>query len=63
MIDKKIMELYNILEPIIDSYCACNIDIYECETQMYNLIFTTLKTIRMTETELELFRNLFVIEN
>ena len=32
MIDKKIMELYNILEPIIDSYCACNIDIYECET-------------------------------
>ena len=62
MIDKKISEFYNIIEPIIDSYCACNIDIYECDKIMYDEIFGTLKTIRLTEFELELFKNLFVIE-
>ena len=63
MIDKKISEFYNIIEQIIDSYCACNIDIYQCDKVMYNEIFGTLKTIRITESELELFKNLFVIEN
>jgi hypothetical protein len=63
MIDQKIFNFYNIIEPIIDSYCACNIDIYECEKVMYDEIFGTLKTIRLTESELELFKNLFVIEN
>jgi hypothetical protein len=63
MIDKKISEFYNIIEPMIDSYCACNIDTYECDKVMYDEIFGTLKTIRLTESELELFKNLFVIEN
>ena len=63
MIDRKISEFYNIIEKIIDSYCACNIDIYHCDKVMYNEIFGTLKTIRLTESELELFKNLFVIEN
>lgn len=63
MIDSQILKLYNIIEPMIDSYCACNIDIYECDKAMYDEIFGTLKTIRLTESELELFKNLFVIEN
>ena len=63
MIDKKISEFYNIIEQIIDSYCACNIDIYECDEVMYNEIFDTLKTIRITKPELSLFKSLFVIEN
>ena len=62
MIDKTFLEFYNIIEPMIDSYCACNIDVYECDKIMYNVIFKTIKTIRLTETELELFKNLFVIE-
>ena len=62
MIDSQILKLYNIIEPMIDSYCACNIDIYECDKAMYDEIFGTLKTIRLTESELELFKNLFVIE-
>ena len=63
MIDQKILNFYNIIEPIIDSYCACNIDIYECEKAMYDEIFGTLRTIRLTESELELFKKLFVMEN
>lgn len=63
MIDSQILKLYNIIEPMIDSYCACNIDIYECDKAMYDEIFGTLKTIRLTESELDLFKNLFVIEN
>ena len=62
MIDPQILKLYNIIEPMIDSYCACNIDIYECDKAMYDEIFSTLKTIRLTESELELFKNLFVME-
>ena len=62
MIDPQILKLYNIIEPMIDSYCACNIDIYECDNAMYDEIFSTLKTIRLTESELELFKNLFVME-
>ena len=63
MIDKTFLEFYNIIEPIIDFYCACNIDIYECDKNMYDEIFKTLKTIRLTEFEFELFKNLFVVEN
>jgi len=63
MLDAKIMNFYNIIEPMIDSYCAGNIDIYECDKAMYDEIFSTLKMIRITESELELFKNLFIIEN
>ena len=63
MIDPKILKFYNIIASIIDSYCACSIDIYECDKTMYDEIFSTLKTIRLTTHELELFKNLFVMEN
>ena len=63
MIDPQILKFYNIIEPIIDSYCGCNIDIYECDKIMYDEIFGTLKTIRLNESELELFKKLFIMEN
>ena len=63
MFDKTFLKFCNIIEPIIDSYCACYIDVYECDKIMYDLIFGTLKTIRITEVELMLFENLFVMEN
>jgi hypothetical protein len=62
MIDPQILKFYNIIEPMIDSYCAGNIDIYECDKSMYDEIFSTLKTIRLTELELELFKKLFIME-
>lgn len=63
MIDTEILKFYNIIEPMIDSYCAGNVDIHECDKAMYDEIFNTLKTIRLTESELQLFKNLFVMEN
>jgi len=59
MIDPEILDFYNMIEPIIDEYCSCRINSYECTINMYNSIFNTLKTIRITESELELFKNLF----
>jgi len=61
MIDEKILKFYNIIEPIIDSYCACNIDTYECDKALYDEIFSTLKTIRLTESDVVLFKNLFIM--
>jgi hypothetical protein len=63
MIDPQILKFYNIISSVIDSYCGCSIDIYECDNVMYDEIFSTLKTIRLTTSELELFKNLFVMEN
>ena len=61
MIDAKILKFYNIIEPIIKSYCACNIDTYECDKALYHKFFSTLKTIRLTESEFSLFKNLFIM--
>lgn len=61
MLDKQILKLYDIIEPIINSYCICKIDIYECDKDMYDIIFSTLKKIRLTESEYILFNNLFII--
>lgn len=63
MLDKQVFNFYNIIEPIINSYCECNIDIYKCNKDMYNEIFSTLKTIRITVIELELFKKLIRIED
>ncbi len=63
MLDNKILKMYNIIEPIIYSYCECKIDVYRCDNIIYNEIFGTLKTIRLNQTEFELFKKLFVIEN
>ena len=63
MIDPKILKLYNIIEPIINSYFACNIDTYECDKVIYGEIFSTLKTIRLTVSDLELFKKIFIMTN
>ena len=63
MIDPQILKFYNIISSVIDSYCACSIDIYECDKVMYDEIFSTLKTIRLTTSEFDLFKNLFIMKN
>jgi len=62
MIDNEILDFYNIIQPIIDCYCGCNIENYKCDEVMYNKIFNILKTIRISESELELFKKVFVRE-
>jgi hypothetical protein len=62
LLDKNILDFYNIVQPIIDLYCAGDIDNYECDKNMYDDIFNTLKTIRITDLEFDLFKNVFVID-
>jgi len=59
MIDAEILGFYNMIEPIINEFCDCRINSYECDIVMYTNIFNILKTIRITESELNLFKNLF----
>ena len=61
--DKNMLNFCNIIEPIIDLYCGCSIDYYECDKDMYDMIFNTFKTIRITELDLELLKKIFIIEN
>jgi hypothetical protein len=63
MFDKNMLNFCNIIEPIIDLYCSCSIDNYECDKNMYDIIFNTFKTIRITELDLELLKKIFIIEN
>ena len=61
--DKNMLNFCNIIEPIIDLYCGCSIDYYECDIVMYDMIFNTFKTIRITDLDLELLKKIFIIEN
>lgn len=44
--DKEIREIYNILDPIIESYCDQCIQTCELDGETYNKIFGILKKIR-----------------
>jgi len=62
MFDKTFLEFYKIIAPLLDSYYACYMDIYECSKLMYDVIFTNLRKIRLSEFELELFKKVFIVE-
>ena len=62
MFDKTFLEFYKIIGPLLDSYYACYMDIYECNKVMYDVIFTNLRNIRLSEFELELFKKVFIVE-
>jgi hypothetical protein len=62
MVDKEISDFYDVIQPMVDSYCACNVDRFECDEVMYTTIFDTLKKIRLTESEFESLKLLFVRE-
>jgi hypothetical protein len=44
--DKEVREIYDIIDPIIDSYCGQYIEFCELDLETYNKIFDTLKKIR-----------------
>ena len=47
--DTKIKSIYELLEPIIDSYILCYIDNYVFDKVNYDTIFEELKNIRLTK--------------
>ncbi len=44
--DNEVGEIYNILEPIIESYCSQSLQTCELDKLTYDRIFNTLKKIR-----------------
>ena len=58
--DNQIKEIYNIIEPIIESYCFQFIINYEFDKITYEKIFTTLSTIRTNKKDIELLKTVII---
>jgi len=58
--DKKIKEIYEIIEPIIDAYCEQHIEIWETDEETYEKIFKNLSTIRTDKTAIEILKTIII---
>ena len=57
-IDKEIREIYDIIEPIIESYCNQYIHKCEFDEETYEKIFKLLGKVRTDKTALELLKTI-----
>ena len=60
--DKEIREIYEILDPIIESYCGQYIETCELDEASYDKIFNTLKKIRNDESALNTLKTIILRE-
>ena len=60
--DKDIREIYNIIEPIIESYCGQYIQSCELDTETYDKIFDTLKKIRNNQIAFDTLKSIILME-
>jgi hypothetical protein len=60
--DLEIREIYEIIEPIIDSYCNQYIEVCELDKQMYDKIFGLLKKIRNNQVALNILNTIIIKE-
>lgn len=51
--DKSIKNVFEIIAPIVDTYCEQIIDFYNLDNETYNSIFKTLSTIRTNKKNIE----------
>ena len=58
--DKDIKEIYEIIEPIIESYCAHYTEIIELDDVTYEKIFKVLGTIRTNKNNIELLKTILI---
>ena len=58
--DKDIKEIYEIIEPIIDSYCVYYINQFEIDTLTYNRIFKIIGNIRTNKNAIELLKKIII---
>jgi len=54
--DKDIKEIYEIIEPIIDTYCGQFITFCDLDQETYDRIFRVLGTIRTNKNNIEILR-------
>jgi hypothetical protein len=60
--DKEVREIYNILDPIIDSYCSQIIQTCELDEETYDKIFIILKKIRNNPVTLSALKKIILRE-
>jgi hypothetical protein len=58
--DKKIKEVYEIIDPIIYTYCEQHIEIWETDEETYEKIFKNLSTIRTDKTAIEILKTIII---
>jgi len=59
-IDKEIREIYEIIEPIIESYCSQYIQICELDIETYEKIFKLLGKIRTDKNAIETLKGIII---
>ena len=59
--DKEIKQIYEIIEPIIDYYCAQHITHWEIDAETYDRIFKVICNIRTDKNNIELLKKILVI--
>ena len=60
--DKEVGEIYNIIEPIIESYCGQFIETCELDEETYDKIFKILKKIRNNQQSLDTLKTIILKE-
>jgi hypothetical protein len=58
--DKEVREIYEILDPIIESYCKQYIQTCELDVETYDKIFNTLKKIRNNQQVLDILKTILL---
>ena len=58
--DKEIKEIYEILKPIIHSYCLQNIEFIDFDAITYTKIFKTLSSIRTDKKSIEILKTIII---
>jgi hypothetical protein len=61
--DKEIREIYDIIDPIIDSYCSQCIEVCELDAETYDKIFDTLKKIRNNSIAFYILKTIILREH
>ena len=56
--DKDVKEIYEIIEPIIESYCNQYIEFVELDEDTYDKIFKVIGTIRTNKKKLDLLKEI-----
>ena len=60
--DKEVREIYEILDPIIESYCSQSIEVCELDEKSYDRIFNILKNIRNNQLAFDTLKNIILKE-
>lgn len=58
--DEKMKEIYEIIEPVIFTYCEQHIEVWETDEETYEKIFKTLSSIRTDKTAVELLKTIII---